>query len=216
MIGCLKWLRSSGLSVNTVIDVGASNGCWSRCCIQHGFPDAAYVLCEPNPIHQDSLNDFLSKEGAKCRVCDYAISESGGNVPFMIGEDAFGGSIQLPENPQLVENVKSISLDTLASNLALIGPFLIKLDTHGFETQILRGATNLLADTAVLIIEAYAYQLNAESVLFWQLCQFLDAKGFGVVDIVDLMPRKFDNALWQMDIVFIRKSWKGFRHVHYL
>jgi hypothetical protein len=83
-------------------------------------------------------------------------------------------------------------------------PFLIKLDTHGFEMPILAGAEQTLEQTNVLVIEAYNFDIASSAVRFAELCARLEARGFRCVDLFDVMYRPADNALWQMDLIFIR------------
>jgi hypothetical protein len=50
--------------------------------------------------------------------------------------------------------VPATTLDTLRKQLALVPPYLIKLDIQGAEQAALRGATKVLQDTHVVICEA--------------------------------------------------------------
>jgi Resolvase, N terminal domain len=52
-------LREIGITPKTIFDVGASNGSWSEIAMST-FPDAHYVLFEPQPCHQESLREFNS------------------------------------------------------------------------------------------------------------------------------------------------------------
>ena len=57
MINGLKWLHDNKININTIIDVGASNGCWTKECINY-YPISNYILCEPQPVHSSSLDSF--------------------------------------------------------------------------------------------------------------------------------------------------------------
>ena len=107
-------------------------------------------------------------------------------------------------------DVETTTLDAVVPELNLNGPFLLKLDTHGYEEDILTGAEQTLQHCEVLVVEAYNFRLTGETLLFWELCGFLYQRGFRPVDIVDLMQRNHDDALWQMDLFFVRSSWPGF------
>jgi hypothetical protein len=64
----------------------------------------------------------------------------------------------------------------------------------------------------VLVIEAYNYRISGEALLFWELCAYLAERGFRPVDLVDSMHRPYDDAFWQMDLVFVRSTWAGFAY----
>ena len=51
---------SRGLKVNTVIDVGASDGRWTLIARKF-FPDAQFLLIEPNQNHESSLQTLCSE-----------------------------------------------------------------------------------------------------------------------------------------------------------
>src|ERR1039458_9818064 len=52
--GALRRLRGHQIDFETVIDVGASNGCWSLE-LQRYFPGKTHLLIEANPIHEVNL-----------------------------------------------------------------------------------------------------------------------------------------------------------------
>lgn len=88
----------------------------------------------------------------------------------------------------------------------LKGPYLLKLDTHGFEVPIFNGAKSTLLNTNIIIVETYNFDLTKESLKFWEICDFLEKKGFRPVDMMEPMFRPKDESLWQMDLVFIRSE----------
>ena len=57
MEGALKRCTNRGLKVNSVIDVGASDGRWSKSCMDF-LPDSNYLLVEAQDAHRNSLEKF--------------------------------------------------------------------------------------------------------------------------------------------------------------
>lgn len=194
-------LRRSDVKIETVIDVGASNGRWTDQMMRH-FPDANYLLVEAQvAAHGDALEKF---KAANPKV-DYVLCAAGdhdGEIQFYANEP-LGGAASTEPFPENNIVVPMLTVDTLIRQRSLPGPFLLKLDTHGFEVPILRGARDTLTHAAVLIIEAYNFTLRPGAVRFYELCQFLEPHGFRCVDMFDLINRPLDNALWQMDLVFL-------------
>ena len=208
----IEWLQANHFDVKSILDVGASDGRWSKDCIKY-FPNSHYILFEPQLCHSDALESMEEEFKGKITVVKKAVGEKSGKTYFDI-TDPFGGALIDTETANTVE-VSLTSIDDCISETGLKGPFLLKLDTHGFEIPILEGAAKTLNECSVLVIEAYNYNIEPGSVLFWQLCQYLDKKGFRPIDIVDIMYREYDNSLWQMDIVFIKSSWQGYEYISY-
>ncbi len=208
----LHWIQDHGFSVKTVLDVGASDGRWSKDCMAF-FPDARFVLFEPQPVHSQALDAFAGSSSGRVIPVRKAVGAEDGHLLFDVSAP-FGGGPATHESEKIME-VDQTTLDSSTLQLQLEEPFLLKLDTHGFEKSILQGADQTLEKSEVLIIEAYNYRITDEALLFWELCAFLAERGFRPVDIVDLMRRKYDNSLWQMDLIFIRSSWEGFNRITY-
>ena len=89
---------------------------------------------------------------------------------------------------------------------SLSPPFLVKLDTHGFEVPILDGASRTLEETSLLVVEAYNFDLGPGALRFPDLCRLLEQRGFRCVDLADPMWRPRDGALWQLDLLFVPAS----------
>jgi hypothetical protein len=102
--------------------------------------------------------------------------------------------------------VQVIRLDDAVKEGGLTGPFLVKLDTHGFEVPILEGCSGIVDQVSLFIIECYGFQIADNSLLFWEMCQYMDCLGFRLFDIVDIMHRPKDGSFWQCDAFFIRKE----------
>ena len=97
----------------------------------------------------------------------------------------------------------------------LEGPYLLKLDTHGFEVPILKGAARTLASTEVIVMECYNYRIAPECLTFDEMCRHLGERGFRCIDLVDPLYRPYDDAFWQLDLVFIRSNRPEFSHQDY-
>jgi FkbM family methyltransferase len=193
--------RRPDVSIETVIDVGASNGQWSAHMMRH-FPNARYLLIEAQETaHGTALQTF---KAAHPNV-EYDLCAAGGHdgeIHFD-ASDPLGGLASTTPFPRNDILVPMTTIDNAVSRRSLRGPFLLKLDTHGFEVPILQGARHTLAQSAMLIIEAYNFTLCPGALRFYELCQFLEPRGFRCVDMFDLMVRPGDRAFWQMDMVFL-------------
>ena len=212
LAGFLERLGRWNIPFRTVIDVGASNGLWTRDVIAR-FPDRQYFLVEARPEHEPGLKDLVAAH-PQVRYALCAAADRPGEVHFH-GGDLFGG---LAAHTPFSEHnlvVPARTLDELAATHGLSGPFLLKLDTHGFEQQILAGAPAVLAQTEMLVIEAYNHRMGFGNLLFPELIALLGRQGFRCVDFFDPLYRPHDGAFWQADFAFVRETWAGFKHPSY-
>lgn len=209
----LKRCKGRGLNIKTIVDVGASDGRWSLI-VREFFPDAFCLLVEAQEGHKKGL------EKVKCRVdrFDYVIAAAGdrqGTIYFD-ADDAFGGlASSVPVGKNCV-SVPMVTVDEEVSRRKLSPPYLLKLDTHGFELPILEGAKNTLALSSLVVIECYNFKLTKESLKFHEMCAFMVSKGFSCIDLVQPMHRPGDLAFWQMDLIFIPSGDRVFNANSYL
>ena len=201
--------------INTIIDVGASNGIWSRLVLDY-YPKSQYFLIEANPAHEQALKDFVVKNNNAQFILAAAGDKQGEQINFLFDtEDLYGGQASyVPQSNSVT--ISEITIDNEIQSRKLRGPFLIKLDTHGFEVPIFRGAIETLQDTDVIIVECYNFKISPECLLFREMCEYLDRLGFRCIDLADPLWRPLDQAFWQMDLIFIRKespefSYSGYR-----
>ncbi|QUS59313.1 FkbM family methyltransferase [Synechocystis sp. PCC 7338] len=194
--------------INTVIDIGASNGCWSATAKKY-FSTAFYHLIEANPCHAQSLENLKTK----WKNYDYTLAAAGDTVGeiYFNGSDPFGGLASHTQSDDTNLKVPVVTIDSIVEKHRLNPPYLLKLDTHGFEVPIFEGAEKTLENTSLIIVETYNFDINPQSLRFPQMCQFLEKKGFRCIDICDPLFRNQDKALWQFDLFFIPTSSQYFQ-----
>lgn len=198
--------------IATVIDIGASDGRWSLMAMEH-LPGASYLLIEAQEVHERALR-VLSRRDARVQYVLAAAGDHDGEIHFDTS-DPFGGAAGKSPFDQADAIIPMTCVDTEVNRLGLQGPYLLKLDTHGFEHEILQGALSALADTSVLIIEAYNFTLRPGAWRFHELTAHMDMLGFRAVDLVNVLRRPADDVLWQFDLVFSRSDGREFQQTAY-
>ena len=213
MENALQGLSDRDHVFNTVIDVGASDGRWSAMSMKV-FSNCSYLLVEANSVHQASLEQF-SVMNTNAQFVLAAAGDTVGNVYFDASDNFIGqASHGFSDDPNnIVLPMTTIDQEIISRKLP--GPFLIKLDTHGFEVPILKGAEKTLSNTEAIIVECYNFRLSTECLLFHEMCVHLERYGFRCVDLVDPRHRPFDGSLWQMDLVFVKNSSHEFSHTNF-
>lgn len=194
--------------INTVVDIGASDGRWTQR-LRPQLPSADYLLFEANPVHYDALRRYASRTGVHVEFA--AASRQEGTAHFYIDpSNPLGGAASESNFDRHDAMVPTVSVDSSVANRGLEGPFFLKLDTQGHETEIFEGAAVTLRSTALLLIEAYGVG-DAKRMSFDELCIHMRQLGFRAAGIADPMVRPRDGMLWQMDIAFIKDDHQAFR-----
>jgi FkbM family methyltransferase len=198
----------------TIIDVGAAAGSWSQTAAEV-WPSASFVLFEPLDERAKELESLVN-ENKNFNYVNHAAGSSEGIAVFNVSDDLDGSGISDATNK--IDNVRTVKvsrIDDVVNSLNLHGPYLIKLDTHGFEVPIIEGCSGIIDEVGMFIIECYGFQIADKSLLFWEMCEYMDTKGFRLIDIVDIMHRPGDNAFWQCDAFFAKKTLPLFQNNSY-
>lgn len=199
----LTRLAARSLTFKTLIDVGASDGRWSRQA-GHYFPDVFYFLIEANPVHEPGLQAYKTAHPRS----DYILAVAGDTVGdvYFDGSNPFGGHASHSSDARHSARLPATTIDFQVQANRLQPPFAVKLDTHGFEVPILNGARQTLAQANLVIIETYNFDLEPDSLRFWEMAAFMQERGFRPIDISNLLWRPADRALWQFDLYFVRSD----------
>ncbi len=194
----LKMVQNMLPAPATVIDVGVQKGTHE---LYETFPAAHHLLYEPVQEHEEDLKQIATK----LQHCDYAITavtNVDGAVNLSVTPNRMYAAVtqekQVPNRE--VRVVRAARLDTLVAEAKAQGPYLIKIDTDGHEIAVLKGARQTLKNTACIIIESTLF------IQFHDVIDFMRGEGFVVYDILEPLYRLLDDALWQVDLVFVPEN----------
>jgi FkbM family methyltransferase len=208
----LRRFQGHQIEIASLIDVGASNGSWSKTFARH-FPNRHHLLIDANEGHSTEL----AKACQEHPDWHFVIAAAGEREEelYFDASDPLGGHLSRHLHTENYRPRTSTTIDNLLEKHPLPGPFLIKLDTHGVEIPILNGSSNALKQTNALVIEAYNFSFSEPAVPFWELCRHLFELGFRPLDVFDLLHREVDNAFWQFDLLFVRSDLPLFKDVRF-
>lgn len=154
---------------------------------------------------QGLLNEVVG-EFPQNLVCEIALlgASDGTEVEFV---EMRTGSSVLEESSYFPREKKKSKLTRLDSLLKAHPEFeqaqLLKLDTQGYEIEILKGSPNLLKQVQVVLLEASLIPINKGAPLFSEVVEFMSNASFKLFDITSQLRRK-DRVLWQTDLLFVR------------
>ena len=212
MDGAFRALARRKHDFRTIVDIGASNGSWSAALMRH-YPDCKYLLIEAQPVHEAKLKAFCARRPNAAFILAAAGAREG-RIHFDASEPLSGQASDTPYARNNIE-VPVITVDATLRMHQFDGPYLLKLDTHGYEVPILEGARQTLSRTEVIIMECYNFKIAPEGLTFADMCQHMERLGFRCIDLVDPMHRPADDSLWQMDLVFVRNDRPEFSYLGY-
>lgn len=204
----LRNLCKLGVSPNFIIDVGANRGEWSRT-TQTIFRNASFWLIEPQIEMSPYLAHFC-KHSPSSRWFPIAAGEQAGELALTIFSD-LGGSSFLPSQSTAFQNlpkrmVPIVTLDSLIKQHAMPCPDMLKIDVQGFELNVLKGASNCLQQTPIIILEVSFFSFLPNQPIFDQVIKYMAEHNYVVYDLFNPLRRPLDKALAQTDICFIKRD----------
>lgn len=200
----IKRMKEWGVKFDHFFDIGAARGDWGHI-INNQWPESCIHFFEAAPIWEEGLNKVASDLGDNNSVNMMAVGDSVGATHFRFDpKNVFGGAIVNQAGENTIE-VKKSTLDQVIKDKALDGRFALKLDTHGAEQMILRGATEFMKQCDFVIFETYNF--GPATRRFGQMAVLFEEKfGLDCIDMAEPLWRPSDKALWQLDLYFVR--WK--------
>jgi FkbM family methyltransferase len=196
----LRGLVSRGLKINTVYDIGAHKGRWTK---QHAalFPNASFYLFEANKEHAEKL------KSRGHRTFIGVLSSNG--MPAKFYKKAGTGDSLYRENTTTYsedkfEVVATMTLSQVAASENLPKPDFIKLDVQGAEIDILKGALDLLGNCSLILAECPIVTYNLGAPELKEYLVFFKSVGFSPLRITEQHSSK--GSLLQIDILFLKDS----------
>jgi FkbM family methyltransferase len=205
----LEKLAEHGFAPETIADIGANYGGWSRVAAPV-FPAAGFLLIEPQHEMKPFLDDFCAQHPAAQWVLAGAGAASGQEM-LTVWDDLQGSAFLTPEiqamTPYRKERAVSIvTLDQLVAEGVIPIPDLIKIDVQGFELAVLQGAQTCLGQTDCFIIETSLFHPLHERPTFYAVLERMEAHHYHVYDLVGPKYRSASGALAQIDICLVREG----------
>ncbi len=194
-----------GVEINTVIDVGAAHGEWSRECATV-LPAARYVLFEPLREYQSDLESSVAAL-SRAEYHPVGLGAVAGKRVINVHPDLVGSSFYLEHEDSEVNGVPRTipveTLDQVCENGALAPPYLLKLDVQGAELDVLAGGTRALAGCELIVLETSFFDFYDNRTTAGEVIEFMRTSGFALYDVFGMSYRPLDDALAQADLCFV-------------
>jgi len=199
-------LRKPGFEPATLIDVGVANG---TPLLYKAFPDVHLVLVEPLEEFEPRLKKLVSQHGGEYLLTAVGASEGVTTIDvepsMLVRSSMLKRSWAASPDGLTRREVPITTLDRLREERGWNPPFGLKVDTEGFEAEVIRGSAALLDETQFVIAEVSVTKRFEGSYSFAEFIALMDSHGFRLCDIL-LAARSSDprDRLLFMDGVFRR------------
>lgn len=193
--------RDDGFVPGAVIDIGASTGVWTSEC-REVFPDADYFLVDPLPRNEAALAALAGRDRRLSYWRGALGARSGETVFYDHGDQS--SALASPAFPGTPIVVPIRTLDEVLGEHPLRDPLLLKIDVQGFELEVLRGATETLTRTELILVEVNFLESYENGALAHEVIALLGDHGFRILDFCTYSQRPLDNRLAQSDMLFVR------------
>ena len=197
-------LKHLGFTPNTILDIGAFEGNWAED-IYTIFPNAHILMVEGQKNKKDTL-ELKSKNIPNSNVQIALLGAEIKNVEFNIYETASSVFKEDNETNAKTEQIELTLLDDLVLGTEFEQTDLIKIDTQGYELEILKGGKNVLKSAKVVLMEVSMLGIYKGAPLIDEVISFMKVNGFVLYDICSIMRRPYDQALFQSDFLFLKED----------
>ena len=199
------YLRQLG-DPRTVIDIGVGRGTNN---LYRAFPDKEFILFEPLQDFKPYI-DKISKK-YNCGVFYMAVGSKKGNVKIQVNPNrptktSFKTRTEETRSKATVLETRTIKMTTLddfyRKNQGIKKPVLLKIDTEGYEMEVIKGANKFLKIVDTVIAEVSVGKRFHDSYQFEDFIRIMNKNGFSVFDILSITNFVSRPGTRYVDVVF--------------
>lgn len=216
----LRRLQSQGINPERVIDVGAGAGSWSRAANQV-FPDADFVLIEPNSNGENEDRDSISRHSFRSlQTIDAMVGGAAAEIQFTtVGREPGlkpQGILKFASHhgQHCGGNSRNVGLDQLARENDWNGSTLLRIDVRYVEHLVLAGAADFIdANVDAVILEVTLDRKHPSARTYSELLELMDGLRFDLVDESTASRCSLTGRLLQKNLVFVKRKYEAMRRV---
>ena len=201
--------------IDLILDVGANVGQYAQRCREQGYT-GRIVSFEPLPDAYEFLTRAAVKDDGWLVHSRTAIGSDSGDIDVNVAGNSYSSSIlemlgthiSAAPSSQYVGSVKT-KLEKIDSVFPLYfksgSKVLLKIDTQGFEAEVLEGAKESISKISLIQIELSAIQLYKGQELYHYFFDFMRSNEFELWDILPGFRDSSSGQMLQFDAFFYRK-----------
>jgi FkbM family methyltransferase len=202
----------SGYGIQTVIDVGANEGQYRDFLRQHVGFEGRIVSFEPIPALAEKLKQRAAREDPNWVIHACALGAETGTLPLNIMSSSTFSSFLSPSSTGAAQDAKNsivatidVPISTLDHELSDADPrhAYLKLDTQGFDLEVLRGGQRLISALPALQTEVSFRALYSNMPDYKTAISSFEAYGFSVADLF-LVATDGTHRAVEFDCIMVR------------
>lgn len=209
------WLRRSKIlkyhGIDLVFDVGANAGQYGEMSRLMGYK-AKIVSFEPVDEAFQRLKQAASKD-PKWEIHQYALGDVAGISTINVAGNSFSSSILNMETVHVEGSPESKYIGTQEIEIKTLNEVfhsfyqkgnkvLLKIDTQGYEKNVLEGSDAILDHIELIQLEMSLVQLYEDEPLYQEIIHYLDQKGFTLISLENGFSNEQTGHLLQVDGIF--------------
>ena len=206
MFDKIFYLKKKGYYPDTILDIGAHHGNWTKT-MKNIFNHSRYYLFEG--IDYPELNQLNNDNQVK--IYNILLNDKKEEVNWYqmknTGDSIFREKTKHFTDCEIIKR-ETIDLDTFILENDILQEsknIFMKIDCQGAEIPILKGASSILKKTDFIVLEIPLFgQYNEGVPNFLEHISFMDSIGFNTYDIID--SHYVNDFNMQVDILFINKN----------
>ena len=208
LLAFLWQLSAQGFRPNHIVDVGANRGSWSEKA-HRVFPEAGFTLIEPQSEMQPHLQRFKGR-CPQAKIMTAGVSDRVGTLTlYMTPDTVSSGFLHSEQKAQKhdwpARDVPVFTLDHLVEQELQLIPDLVKIDAEGMEARIMRGASQLIGNTELFLLEAPLIEPPQGWSSFSEIVTMMADFGYEVYEFTHLMRLHGRPATSLLELAFARR-----------
>lgn len=209
----LNKLRLMGINPETIIDVGANRGVFTKTA-HYVFPNAKIISFEPLKECYQVLKS-LKNTIPTLECYNFALSNENGAKKIHHNKYDYSSSIlEMTDlhktaypytSENYIEEIKTIRLDDIIEINKIEKPNLMKIDVQGYEKYVLEGSVKVIENINYILCELSFQSLYEEQVLFDEIYTYLKEKGFKFLGPLSTNFNPITGEVMQIDGLFFNE-----------
>ena len=202
-------------NITKLLDVGANIGQYSLDMRRLGF-NKKIISFEPLKTAYNQLKEVAAKD-KNWLVYNYALGDKDVESLINVSENSMSSSIlkmlpehikSAPESGYVAKEIIQVKkLDSVFETFFDDGDnMMLKIDTQGYEKNVIIGATNALSKIRIIQLEMSVVPLYEDEILFMEMINFLDSNGFELFSLENGFSDGKTGKLLQLDGIFVNKK----------
>lgn len=201
--------------IDTLFDIGANIGQYGSSMRKFGYSQKL-ISFEPLKSAFQELQKASSKDD-NWVINNYALGNENTKSVINVAGNSFSSSIlnmlpthldHAPESKYTTqEEIEIKTLDTIFNSFCgKESRVMIKIDTQGFEKNVIDGATESLKVIKMIQMEMSIVPLYESEMTYIEMINYLDNKGFQLFGLENGFSDQITGQLLQVDGIFVNKN----------